>query len=112
MKIKLNTTVYFDGVPYPSGSIIDPDAIGANGDAIVHWMWGEPVDDDEPIAIVPVVSDPVAASAEDAAPVAADPVAASAQDAVPVAASAPAPTPEPIPEPVPEPPAPRRKRTK
>jgi hypothetical protein len=104
MKIKLTTTVYFDGVPYPSGSIIDPEAIGANGEAIVHWMWGEPVDDDEPIAIVPVVSDPVASA----------PVAASAQDADPVAASAEdaVPTPEPIPEPVPEPPAPRRKRTK
>jgi cell division septation protein DedD len=109
MKIKLNTTVYFDGTPYPSGSIIDPEAIGANGEAIVHWMWGEPVDDDEPVAIVPVVSDPVAAdpvaaSAKDADPVAADPVAASAEDAVPA--------PEPTPEPVPEPPAPRRKRTK
>ena len=114
MKIKLNTTVYFDGTPYPSGSIIDPEAIGANGEAIVHWMWGEPVDDDEPVAIVPVVSDPVAAdpvaaSAEDADPVAADPVAASAQDADPT----PEPTPEPTPDSVPEPPpAPRRKRTK
>jgi hypothetical protein len=117
MKIKLNTTVYFDGTPYPSGSIIDPEAIGANGEAIVHWMWGEPVDDDEPVAIVPVVSDPVAADPVAASAEDADPVAASAQDADPVAASVEdvdpvAPAPEPTPEPVPEPPAPRRKRTK
>jgi len=110
MKIKLTTTVYFDGVPYPSGSIIDPDAIGANGDAIVHWMWGQPVDDDEPVAVLPIFRDPVAASVEDAdpapAPVVADPVAAD-----PAPAPTPEPTPEPISEPTPEPPpAPRRKR--
>ena len=103
MKIQLTTTIYFDGVPYPAGSVIDPEAIGANGEAILHWQWGEPVDDDAPVAIVPVVSDPVAA----------DPVAASAEASVSVAAdSAHAPTPEPTPEPIPEPPpAPRRKRT-
>lgn len=54
MKIKLITTVHFDGVPYPAGSIIDPDAIGMNGDAAIHWMWAEPVDDDAPVAIVPI----------------------------------------------------------
>jgi hypothetical protein len=108
MKIKLNTTVYFDGVPYPSGSIIDPDAIGANGDAIVHWMWGEPVDDDEPVAIVPVHSEPVVEQ-----PVA-DPIVEPVVETVPDLSATPdvSSLPEPIPEPVPEPPAPRRKRTK
>jgi hypothetical protein len=106
MKIKLTTTVYFDGVPYPAGSVIDPDAIGANGDAIVHWMWGEPVDDDEPVAIVPVFSDPVVEPIAD--PVA-EPIAQPVADPiVEIVADIP-PIPEPIPEP---PPAPRRKRTK
>jgi hypothetical protein len=65
MKIKLITTVHFDGVPYPAGSVIDPDAIGMNGDAAIHWMWAEPVDDDAPVAIVPIFKlEPVELPAE------------------------------------------------
>jgi hypothetical protein len=110
MKIKLNTTIYFDGAPYPAGSIIDPDAIGANGDAIVHWMWGEPVDDDEPVAIVPVYSAPVVELvAQPVAEPIVEPVVESVPElsATPDVSSIPEPTPEPTPEP---PPAPRRKR--
>jgi len=111
MKIKLNTTIYFDGAPYPAGSIIDPDAIGANGEAIVHWMWGEPVDDDEPVAIVPVYSAPVV---ELVAQPVAEPIVEPVVESVPELSATPdvSSIPEPIPEPVPEPPAPRRKRTK
>jgi hypothetical protein len=108
MKIKLTTTIYFDGVPYPSGSIIDPEAIGANGDAIVHWMWGEQVADETPIAIVPVLSNPVAE------PVA-DPIVEPVVETVPELSATPdvSSLPEPIPEPISEPPpAPRRKRNK
>jgi|688.fasta_scaffold07497_12 hypothetical protein len=104
MKIKLTTTIYFDGVPYPAGSIIDPEAIGANGDAIVHWMWGEQVDDEAPIAIVPVFSDPVV---EPIAEPIAEPIVGQ------VAELSPQVSPELSPQPIPEPPpAPRRKRNK
>ena len=110
MKIKLNTTIYFDGVPYPAGSIIDPEEIGANGDAIVHWMWGEQVDDEAPIAIVPVFSDPIAE------PIA-EPIVGQVAELSPQVSPELSPqvlpelSPEPIPEPIPEPPpAPRRKR--
>jgi hypothetical protein len=96
MKIKLTTTVYFDGVPYPAGSVIDPDAIGMNGEAVLQWQWAEPVDDESPVAIVPVYSEPIV-----------EPIAQPVAELVvePVVETVPDPTPEP-------PPAPRRKRTK
>jgi hypothetical protein len=96
MKIKLTTTVYFDGVPYPAGSVIDPDAIGMNGEAVLQWQWAEPVDDESPVAIVPVYSEPIV-----------DPIAQPVAEPVvdPVVETVPDSTPEP-------PPAPRRKRNK
>jgi hypothetical protein len=110
MKIKLTTTVYFDGVPYPAGSVIDPDAIGMNGEAVLQWQWAEPVDDESPVAIVPVFSDPVVE------PIA-EPIAGQVAEIVPDISPelspqvSPQVSPELSPEPIPEPPpAPRRKR--
>ena len=100
MKIKLTTTVYFDGVPYPAGSVIDPDAIGMNGEAVLQWQWAEPVDDESPVAIVPVYSAPIV-----------EPIVETVLETVPDLSATPD-VPlilEPNPEP---PPAPRRKRTK
>jgi hypothetical protein len=108
MKIKLTTTVYFDGVPYPAGSVIDPDAIGMNGEAVLQWQWAEPVDDESPVAIVPVYSEPIVDPiAQPVAEPIVEPVVETVRDlsATPDVSSIPDSTPEP-------PPAPRRKRNK
>lgn len=113
-KYRIISPIYFDGVCFPAGTIVDTTTIPISGEALVERSWGEVYDGDEPaVASVDVLRDampkPVTPDPEPVAPVA---------DVAPVAPVAPQPIPQPIPEPIPEPvapppvsPAPRKRKS-
>jgi hypothetical protein len=74
-KYRIISPIYFDGVLFPAGVVIDAAVIGLSGEALVERSWAVEHDGDEPaIESIDVL-----------------------RDAMP-----PEPIPEPIPEPVPE----------
>lgn len=75
-KYRILSPIYFDGVLFPAGVVIDAAVIGLSGEALVERSWAVEHDGDEPaIESIDVL-----------------------RDAMP-----PEPIPEPMPEPIPEP---------
>lgn len=47
-KYKILSPIYFDGVLFPAGVVIDASVIGLSGEALVERSWAVEYDGDEP----------------------------------------------------------------
>lgn len=57
-KVKIVSPIYFDGVLFPAGTIVDPTLIPLSAEALIERSWAVPYDGDQPaVASLDVLRD-------------------------------------------------------